>query len=147
VKKCRVDWLSLVVCVVLYKFKERLEDPHDYEFLLVKRDDGKWAIPGGVGGSEVTNNIFDFAKVEVMYDTDFQLLPQNLEELKTVVSKCGKKITIFLSYNIGKYTTIYEDGLSGELFSLERILQMNDNGQIAFNNTEIIKEFILCRKQ
>ena len=139
------EWLELIVCVVLYKYNEKSSLP-SYEFILVKRNDGKWAIPGGVGASEVTDNLFDFAAFEVNYDTNFHILPAQLKQFKAIISDCGKKIIVFFSYNIGKYTTIYEDGLNGQLFSLGQIINMEKDGQIAFNNAEIIKEFILDRK-
>ena len=141
----RSDWLELAVCVILYKHDDK-NSLSSYEFLLIKRDNDKLAIPGGVGASEGTDNLFDFAAFEVNYDTDFHLLNSRLEYLKSLVSNCGKKITVFFSYNIGKYTTIYEDGLRGELFSFKQILEMEKNDRIAFNNAEIIKEFVLCNK-
>lgn len=138
------DWLELVVCVVLYKYRK--EEHSECEFLLIKRDDGKWAIPGGVGASEVTDNLFNFAAIEVEYDTNFHISISQLKQLKSVVSDCGKKITVFFSYNIGKYTTIYEDELRGELFTLRQIIEMEKSDKIAFNNADIIKEFILCKR-
>ena len=140
------EWLELAVCVVLYKYKERKEEYSEYEFLLIKRDDDKWAIPGGVGAFEVTDNLFNFAAFEVNYDTNFHIYTSRLEQLKSVVSDCGKKVTVFFSYNIGKYTTIYEDELRGELFTLKQVIDMEKSDKIAFNNAEVIKEFILCRR-
>lgn len=144
-KRGCIDWLELVVCVILYKHDEKNSLP-SYEFLLVKRDDGKWAIPGGIGASEITDNLFDFAAFEVNYDTDFHVSSAQLKQFKTVVSNCGKKIVVFFSYNIGKYTTVHEDGLKGELFSLKQVIDMEKDSKIAFDNAEIIKEFVLCMK-
>jgi hypothetical protein len=140
------EWLELVVCVVLYKYKDKKEEFSDYEFLLIKRNDCKWAIPGGIGASEITDNLFNFAVFEVNYDTNFHISIPQLEQFKTIISDCGKKITVFFSYNIGKYTTIHEDELRGELFTLKQIIEMEKSDKIAFNNAEIIKEFILCRR-
>jgi hypothetical protein len=140
------EWLELVACVVLYKYKDKKEEFSDYEFLLIKRNDCKWAIPGGVGASEITDNLFNFAAFEVSYDTNFHISISQLEQFKTIISDCGKKITVFFSYNIGKYTTIHEDELRGELFTLKQIIGMEKSDKIAFNNAEIIKEFILCRR-
>jgi len=146
-KRGCLDWLELTVCVILYKYNnDKNGVASDYEFLLIKRDNNQWAIPGGIGGSGVTDNLFNFAAYEVSYDTDFYLLPANLKQVKTVISDCGKKLVVFFSYDIGKYTTVYEDNLRGELFSLKQVIEMEKNGKIAFNNAEIIKEFVLCSK-
>jgi len=137
-------WLELVVCVILYKDESlyngmKCDCPYsNYKFLLVKRDNGKWAIPGGIGGSEVTNNLFSFAAVEVLYDTDFYLIPSELEQFKTIISSCGKNITIFFSCKLGRYN----EDLKGKLFSFKEIQNMDKNGEIAFDNAQIIAEFI-----
>ena len=131
-------WLELVACVILYKD----DSLFNFKFLLIQREDGKWAIPGGIGASELTKNLYDFAAFECNYDTNFYPLSTELKEFRTILSSCGRKITVFFSCKIEKY----DIELKGKWFSLEDIVTMDEKGEIAFNNAEIIKEFILGRK-
>lgn len=137
-------WFQCVACVILYN--------SDRKILLGKRreepEKGKWAILGGSGAFEKSKNLRDFAVREVKYDIGIEVDPKELKHFWIIFKQNQDSLIIenYFYYEVGKNNNIrttddYKAPERVEWFSIKKITKKEIEGQIAFNNYEVINKF------
>lgn len=140
-------WFKYISCVIVYNSRK--------EILLGKRKEGqaeagKWGLLGGVGAFGKSKSRWDFVVRELQYDIAIKLNHALFRFFRTVVlNHLAEFMDIedyFCYYYAGDRPVRATKNLKApeevRWFSLEEIKQMNEGGEIAFNNYEIISEFI-----
>lgn len=152
----RLKWFVPVACVIIYrKSGSNLE----LEFLLGKRKEkeaegGKWGLVGGTGAFwEGAENLADFARREVIYDLKIDMDLERLQYFAERVkhSRTSLTLEVYFSYELeaDKETEVTGNVKAPDAcqwFTIEEITAMQQRGEIAFNNYEIIQlsERVLC---
>jgi len=142
----RPKWFKYVACVIVYNSKG--------EILLGKRregetEGGKWAILGGVGAFGESESRRDFARRELQYDVGIEFNEAGLRLLKAVVSGDLESLVLkdYFHYDAGneEISATGNPKAPEEVrwFAIEAIREMQDRGEIAFDNYKILEEF--CR--
>lgn len=110
---------------------------------------GKWALVGGSGAFwEGATGKFDFARSEAIYDLAINLDVWQLKYF-THRLKSEDKLLILELYFSYELPLTQEVGVTSNekapddcrWFSIEKINEMAERGEIAFNNHEIVQEF------
>ncbi len=148
------SWFKLATCVILYRHNNESDEQ---EFLLIKRkkgalEGGKWAIPGGTGAfkkkesGEPTKNILDFVEEEIRYDLGIYISDEELKSYRFSIDLEKKFLTAFFHCNGEKFKYKKKktsgDAIDGYAwFSRLKIEKMDERGEIAFDNGEVLDKF------
>ena len=140
-------WFKCVACVIVCNSQN--------EIFLGKRpkgvkEQGKWGISGGVGDFGVSQSREDFALRELLYDLNIKIDPVKLFFFKTIVYGDRKFLQIEDIFYYEEDGPISVSGrrrvpVEGQWFSAGEIKKMYKRGEIAFDNFEIIIEFLKTR--
>lgn len=124
------------------------------EFLLGRRKEkevegGKWGFIGGTGAFwEGAENPVDFAHREAVYDLKIALNPEKLVQFTEKI-KCSQTsliVEVYFSYELeaGQEVEVTGNEKAPDVcqwFSIEQIRTMQERGEIAFDNCEVLEEF------
>ncbi len=127
--------LNLVVCILTYRHGSN----GNKEFLMVRRDDGKFALIGGMGACCLSETMYEFAKREFDFDMGTDILIENFKYVESVLALDGKTLTMLFCYRHGN-----DDGqkLDGVWFPVITIHELAKNNQIAFDGDKHIASFV-----
>ncbi len=149
-------WFVLVACVIFFRARKNIAN---LEFLLGKRKEketegGKWGLIGGTGAFwEGADSPVDFAYREAVYDLNTHLDPAWFQYFTHKVKRDPASLIFefYFSYEMepGRWppvTTNEKAPDDCQWFSMEEIMAMQQRGEVAFNNHEILQEFIETRR-
>lgn len=139
------EWFRCVSCVIVYNSENKI--------LLGKRKEGqaeagKWGLLGGVGAFGESKSRWDFTRRELQYDVMIKFDPAALRLFKIIISGDLESLVLedYLCYDAGDQQISATDNLKApeevRWFSAEEIKRLQGKGEIAFNNFEIIMEFL-----
>ena len=128
--------LNLIVCVIVY----RHQADGSKEFLMIQRDDGKFALIGGMGACCLSETMYEFAKREFDFDMDTDVPIKELEYVESTLDSEGKTLTLFFCY---RYKSHSGQKMIGQWFSVEAINELAQNGKIEFDSDKPIARFAI----
>ena len=128
--------LNLVVCVIAYR-----DTPNGYrKFLMTQREDGKFALIGGMGACCLSETMFEFAKREFEFDTGVDAPIDKFRYVESLLDSNGTTLTLLFSYHYERDD--WKDA-TGEWLSAAMIGELAEDGKIAFNGDRHIANFII----
>lgn len=137
-------WLKYIVCIIIY-------NPNDDEVFLGKRpkgsaEAGKWAFLGGSGAFETSQSRENFALQELQYDLNIEVDDARLGLFKTIVLGDRQSLLIEDIFYYEADRKIRVSGRErapeeGRWFSMVEIEEMNERGEMAFDNFKVLEEF------
>lgn len=141
--KC-AEWFRYVSCVIVINSKNQV--------FLGKRpagvaESGKWAILGGSGAFGESSSRRDFARKELEYDVKLKYTPEKLEHFHTLVIPTPDGLVIedyFIYKEDGKVKVSGKEKapVEGRWFLPEELDVLKGRGEIAFDNYNILREYM-----
>lgn len=110
---------------------------------MVQRDDGKFALIGGMGACCLSETMFEFAKREFDFDTGVNAPVDEFKYVESLLDSKGKTLTLLFSYH---YKNDDWEEAKGKWFSAAKIGELAREDKIAFRGNRHIAKFILDRR-
>ena len=138
------EWFKYVACVIVCNSQGDI-------FLGKRRNGeaeaGKWAILGGSGTFEESQDRRDFAKRELKYDVHLKINLDNLKLFTTLMLYLPEYSLLIEDYfyyqenGIVQVTKNKKAPAEGRWFSIKEIQEMAGRDEIAFDNYKMLKLF------